>query len=263
VSTIAPTAPKAAVIDALDAYRRMFAGAEDGLSAWWYLGNMRVEMENFPAIPVLHVETVMVYRTTTLSPDSFRMDWWEIGYMRDPVTGEIAKSWTNPITGKVVPAPQKFEEGPARFIISRADNGIKLELIQAHARVQSVEAVFTESEGRILLVQTEKKVRGFPLPNGEMPSLDSDGVSPALTRLNLFSSRADLTGAYPASSGSYDFELAPPPWMGFGDMKGRSITQGVMVKTPMQERINPTGWARLQALFPEHFDGENIVPKWA
>jgi hypothetical protein len=250
-------------LDPLDTYRRMFAEPTDGVSAWWYLGTSYAEMDGYPVIPVLNVETVMLYKTSTLSPDSFRMDWWEIGYMRDPVTGEVAKTWTNPITGAQLPFPQKFEEGPSYFTFTREDARLKVELVQKHARVESVEVSFTERDGRILLDQHERKVRGFPLPDGSMPSLDSDQVSRARTRLSIFSAKADLERPGAPSSGSYEFELKAPAWMGMGERPGRTIVRGVMVKAPdPQAQLNPTGWARLRELFPDCFEGERIVPNW-
>ena len=251
-------------LDPLDTYRRMFAEAEDGVSAWWYLGSTFAEMDGYPVLPVLHVETVMVYKTRTLTPDSFRMDWWEIGYMRDPVTGEVADHWTNPITGARLPFPKKFEEGPSYFTFTRAGSGLKVDLVQRHARVESVDVVFTERDGRVLLDQHEIKIRGFPLPDGSMPDLDSDQVSRARTRLSAFSARADLTRPGAPSSGSYEFELKAPAWMGMGERPGRAYTRGIMVKAAhVDEQLNPSGWRRLMALFPDCFDGERLKPRWS
>ena len=249
--------------DPLDAYRRMFADPQDGVSAWWYLGTSFARMEGYPVIPVLHVETVMIYKTATLSPDSFRMDWWEIGYMRDPVTGEIADTWTNPITGARLPFPKKFEEGPSHFTFTRAGEGLKVELVQRHARVEGVEVTFVARDGRLLLDQHERKVRGFPLPDGTMPSLDSDQVSRTRTRLSVFSSVEDLKRPNAPSSGSYEFELKAPAWLGMGDRPGTAFVSGIMVKSPhVDEQLNRSGWARLQSLFPDCFDGDRIKPRW-
>ena len=262
-STPALQAAKAP-FDALNTYRRMFANAEDGMSAWWYFGVSLMQVENYPTIPVQHIETVMIYKTRTLSKDSFRMDWWEIGYMRDPITGEIADKWINPVTGQRLTAPHKFEEGPAHFTFTRKGDGLDVTLEQAHARIDSVEVTFTEDDGRIMLNQIERKTRGFPLPDGTMPSLDSEHVSKAETRLTIISSLADLEHPDAPSSGSYGFELKKaPPWMQLGDRKGRCVVEGVMVKAGVNEKLNPTAWARLQTLFPDCFDGENLKPKWA
>ena len=249
--------------DALSAYRRMFATAEDGLTAWWYFGTSFVEMPGYPTIPVLHIETLMIYRTVTLSPDAFRMEYWEIGYMRDPTTGEIARRWLNPITGAEVTSPDRFEEGPAHFTIERIGSALKLDLVQAHARIESVDVVLSLTNDRVMIEQTERKVRGFPLPDGSMPSLDSDSVSRARTKLTMVSSQADLQLSSAPCSGAYEFELAQPPWMGFGDQVGRSITRGVMVKTDMNEKRNPVAWERMKSLYPDCFDGDEVRPRWA
>ena len=247
----------------LDIYRRMFALPGDGLAAYWYFGTMSVQVEDFPVIPVITAETVMVYKTTTLNADAFTMDWWEIGVMRDPVTGEIAASWTNPITGEVIAAPRKFEEGPATFTVTAAGDGLKMELVQAHAKVIGVEVEISEREDRVFLKQTEHKYRGFPRQDGSFPEPGEPGSVKARTQLSTWASRKELeTSAYPFSSGSYEFELDLPPWMGFGDMKGTCITRGVMRKAEMNAIINPIAWRRLEQEFPERFENGEVRPAW-
>lgn len=250
-------------LDALDVYRRMFVTADDAEVAWWYFGTSFAEVDGYPSVPVTHIETILVNKATTLSPDSFRIDWWEIGYMRDPTTGEIARSWLNPITGDEVTSPHNFEEGPSHFIVERAGRGLKLHLVQAHARVESVDVDISRRDGRIFINQVEHKVRGFPQPDGSMPSLDSHNVSSARTRLSLFSSETDLGRNNMPSSGSYEFELALPPWMAFGGKPGRCITRGIMVKAPINHKLNPTAWARLKSVFPECFRGDELLPRWS
>jgi len=251
-------------LTALQIYRRMFGTPNDGLAAYWYFGTMSVQVEAFPVIPVITAETIMVYKTTTLSEDSFRMDWWEIGYMRDPVTGEVAETWTNPITGKTIPAPRKFEEGPATFTIT-ADGPERLTigLVQAHAHVLGVDVTISEAQGQVFLNQVERKIRGFPKQDGSFPEPGEPGAVEARTQLSVWADRQALeTEAYPFSSGSYEFELSLPGWMGFGELQGTCLTRGIMRKAPMHERTNPIAWDRLKALFPERFDGEAVKPAW-
>lgn len=248
----------------LQIYRRMFGTPEDGLAAYWYLGTMSVQVEDLPTIPVVAAETVMVYRTRTLSDTVFKMDWWEIGVMRDPVTGEIPVAWTNPITGAVIPAPRKFEEGPAGFTVTADGDRLHVELVQAHAKILGVEVEMTKADGRVFLKQVETKYRGFPRPDGSFPEPGEVGSVRARTQLSIWADLDELsTSPYPFSSGAYDFELDLPPWMGFGDRKGVCLTRGVMRKADMNDPINPIAWARLKEEFPDRFEGDELRPVWA
>ena len=251
-------------MNAVDTYRRMFATPTDGLAAYWYFGTMFVQVEDLPELPVITAETLMVYKTSTPEPDTLVMDWWEIGVMRDPVTGEIAEHWVNPITGATIPTPRKFEEGPAGFVVRPQGDGLKIELVQAHAKVIGVETTITESDGRVFLDQVERKYRGFPRPDGTFPEPGEPGSFEARTQLSIWADRAELeSSAYPFSSGSYSFSLGLPPWMGFGDRAGACITRGIMRKAPMNDPLNGIAWARLKAEYPGRFDGDAVAPAWA
>ena len=246
-------------------YRRLFTSAEDGLTAWWYLGTTLCTPEGVPPIPGLQAETVMIYRTSTLTDASCRIDWWEIGYFRDPVSGEVATSWHNPLTGARCAAPRRFEEGPAYYAIEAKGNGVAVALVQPQATVQSVTATLKSAHGQMHLLQTERKSRGFPMPDGSLPKPGSANVSQAVTELSIFASAADLAGsaASLACAGSYVFALdALPGWMGFAGLPGKATVYGWMQKASLDTPLNPTGWARLQAEFPERFKGGLIQPQW-
>ncbi len=248
----------------LDIYRRMFSMPKDGLAAYWYLGAMSVAVEPYPVIPVLQVETLMIYKTTTLSPVQFRMDWWEIGVMRDPVTGEIPQVWTNPITGAKISPPKSFEEGPASFTVTQVGNGLKVDLVQAHAQILGVEVQIEHVQDRVFMRQTERKIRGFPRPDGSLPNPGEPGSVQAQTQLAVWADATALEADdYPFSSGAYEFKLGVPDWMGFGDRPGVCLTRGVMTKAAMNETLNPTAWVRLQQIFPQRFEGDEVRPVWA
>jgi len=234
---------------------------------WWYLGTTFAQVDGYPDIAALQAETIMIYRTETLSPESYRIHWREVGYFRDPVSGEVAVDWLNPITGELVLAPQSFEEGPSFYTITSKGDGLLIELEQAHARVRGIDAVFGEAgPGRVSLTQRERKVRGFPMPDGTMPQADSDALSETTTVLSLFADQAQLEAPdtiQVACSGLYSFELSKlPPWMGFGDMPGRTIVKGIMRKTNLQDRLNGAAWSRLSTAFPAYFTGKLLTPPW-
>ena len=53
-----------------------------------------------------------------------------------------------------------------------------------------------------------------------------------------------------------------PPWMGFGDISGRTMVRGIMRKTNLQEQLNGSAWTRLAAAFPSYFTGDRLTPPW-
>lgn len=253
-------------LDLLTAYRRMFACPDGELVAWWYFGSCHADVPGYPELLVTAAETVMVYRTETISDDAFRLYWWEIGYFRDPATGEISESWLNPVTGRVVATPKLFEEGPATLTISRDGDGIKIDLVQAHAIVRGVDVTWKIEGGRVFINQRERKARGLPRPDGTLPEEGAADTSEGLTNLSIFASLADIQAAetvYPCAGG-YTFELnAPAPWMGFDSTEGRMIIRGRMEKTPVDEVLNPIAWERLKSLLPHAFDGNALKPRWS
>jgi hypothetical protein len=248
------------------AYRKLFGSARDGESCWWYLGTTSVKIPDFPEIPVILPETIMVYRTETVADDEFRLHWLEVGCFRDLLTGELVESWTNPITGARVTAPNSFAEGPACFTIRAAGDGLEMSLVQAHAHVLSVEAKYALIDGRVMLTQTERKIRGFPGADGSLPEPGAPGTTHALTTLTVFGDRAEIADPavdWAGSTGVYSLDLdILPPWMGFGAMTGATRVTGVMHKATAKDRVNHAAWDRLSALFPDFFDGDGVRANW-
>jgi len=251
----------------LDIHRRMMAAPTDQDVCWWYFGTTFAQLDGLPEIPCLQAETIMMYRTETLSPESYRIHWRELGYFRDPVTGLMARSWLNPITGAVVATPNSFMEGPSHHTITLQTGQLLIGLEQAHAIVRSIGVTVEHTDkGRIQLTQEEHKLRGFPLPDGTMPGADSDALSEAKTVLTMFASQADIErpGSDPAPcSGVYSFELSKlPPWMGFDELAGGAVVRGVMHKTSVQDHLNMAAWQQLRATFPSYFTGDVLTPPW-
>jgi hypothetical protein len=253
-------------LDLFTAYRRMFSAPEGDLICWWYFGTCNVEVPGFPEMNVTAAETVMVYRSEDISEDSFRLTWWEVGYFRDPATGEIADTWLNPVTGKTVKTPKLFEEGPAVLTISRDGDGVTVDLVQAHAIVRGVDVKWSVEGDRVFINQNERKARGLPRTDGTLPEEGASDASEGITNLSIYASLADVQDDpnVKVCTGSYTFELASPaPWMGFDSTEGRMIIRGRMEKTEMNEILNPIAWARLKQVLPHAFDGDTLVPRWS
>ena len=60
----------------------------------------------------------------------------------------------------------------------------------------------------------------------------------------------------------YSLEIAAPPWLGFGDTPVKFMVKGLMVKAPLEPVLNPRGWADLQRVYPQYFEGGKIKPRW-
>ncbi len=208
----------------------------------------------------------MVYRVETISPKKFSIHWREIGYFRDPLTGEIAESWINPITGQNVRCSQVFEEGPGCTTVTATPEGIDISLAQPFAIVRSVDTAISVADGQISLAQTERKQRGYPQEDGSLPEPGAEGTSEGVTVLSIFGNRNEVnddTKNWVASSGSYEFGLSTlPPWMGFGDRVGRTTVRGVLRKAAIDEPTNLVAWTRLQTLFPNYFIGGRLRHDW-
>ncbi len=243
--------------DLFDAYRRILATTGSEEVWWWYFGTLMVDVDGLPSVPLLEAETIMAYRTQTLSPDSFRIHWREIGYFRDPRTGEIAAPFVNPITGHQLTPPRSFLEGPGHYTITRTEAGVRLDIVQPHANIQSADVTLRELPGgRVLLQQTERKTRGLPLPDGTMPK---EGMQ-AHTVLSFFANAADLDKPSAQAEGSYSFTLdGLAPWLGLGARTGGSTVHGILTKSTPAEHQNATAQTRLLDLFPQ-FRTEPLAP---
>lgn len=252
-------------LTALDIYRRTLTTAEEGDSAWWYLGTSTAQVAGHPEIIVSHVETVMIYRARTLSDASYRVPWWEIGVFRDAITGELPETWINPVTGAKVEAALKFEEGPSGFSLRDDEQGgiAMFDAVQAFAALESAEIVVSEVGNRVMVTQTEVKTRSFPGKDG-IPDLSAGEGSRSRTVLQWLAGRSELESGAPSvhATGMYSLEIAAPPWLGFGDTPAKFMVKGLMVKAPLEPALNPRGWTDLQKVYPQYFEQGRIQPRW-
>ena len=254
----------------VDVYRRTLTSTGPEPTVWWYLGTTTFVAEGHPEIVVNHVETVMLYRAEPLNGDdptggAFRVPWWEIGLFRNAITGEVASDWTNPLTGEVIAAARKFEEGPSGYTIRPDNTGVALtDAVQAFAKLDNATVTVAETGGRVSVTQVEEKVRAFPARDG-IPDLDQGQSTRSRTVLQWFANAADLAGdaASVPSTGVYSFEIGAPAWLGMGDRRGVFAVKGLMQKASLDEPLNMRGWTDLKTLFPEYFDGDTILPRWS
>lgn len=252
-------------LTAFEIYRRTLTSADETDTAWWYLGSSTAQVEGHPEIIISHVETVMIYRSVSLGKSSYRVPWWEIGVFRDAITGEIAKTWTNPVTGVTVEAPSKFEEGPSGFSVrDDGHGGVEMfDAVQAFASLENADITVSQEGDRVMVTQLETKTRSFPGKDG-IPDLEMGESSRSRTVLQWLASKTDLESGAPSvpATGMYSLEIAAPHWLGFGDTPVRFMVKGLMVKSPLDPPLNPRGWADLQNVYPQYFEKSAIVPRW-
>ena len=235
------------------AYRRMLASPTDENVHWWYFGTVLITIEGLPPLPAIHAATLMIYRTETLTKDRFAIHWDEVGYFADYVSGAPVNSWLNPVTGKIIPASQNFAEGPARYEVEKAVDGVSVTLSQPGATVNSIDIDWRCEGDRIWIMQRESKTRGFPEVDGRLPDPDSASGFEAVTRLAFMDER-NSTGN--TTQGLYEFALAgAPPWMGFDhSLKARATVHGVIIKAPIGAAPRPESLTILRNMFPAFFE---------
>jgi hypothetical protein len=245
------------------AYRRMIATHDDSVVNWWYSGWSFVQIEGQPHIPLMQITAIMTYRAETLSRDSFRIHWSEIGVFKDPASAEIPDLWVNPLTGARVQPPRSFQEGPGNTTVTSTPNGLRFDIVQPHATLRDASVRFHETHGRLGFTQRELKLRGFPTPEGRLPPPGSPAGFEGITELSFFASLEDL--AKPANEdlpvqGIYSFVLMGlPPWMGFGNIVGRTVTRGRIARGAPGERLDSVAWQRLAKLFPDEIENPSAT----
>ena len=247
----------------VDAWRKIFASLRDEEEVCcWYFGTMFLRPQGVPDIPVLHAETIMVYRASAASDGSTRMRWIEIGRFLDPLTGEPAESWLNPFTGRRVPTMRSFITRPGEYHVRAEPGALAIRLEQDEARVESVEATLAERGGRVWLQHTERKVRGVA---ATATAAEIARKPKSTTYLALAADPAqvdDPACMNAAASGSYSFDTgALPAWAGI-EGPGSTIVRGLMQKAATDVPVKAASWKALRALYPQFFAGDKVAPRW-
>jgi hypothetical protein len=247
----------------VDAWRKMFASLRNEQDVCcWYLGTLFARPQGVPEIPIMHAETIMVYRASATADGSTRMRWIEIGRFRDPLTGEPTQHWLNPTTGDRVTLPRSFITKPGEYHVRSGANALTVRLDQDDARVESVEAQVSAEGSRVWVQHTERKVRGAA---ATATAADVAGRPRSVTKLALAADRReidDLDCQSAAASGSYSFETdALPAWAGFVG-PGSTIVRGIIQKAATDVPVNARAWQALRAFYPQFFVGDKVAPRW-
>ena len=235
----------AAGLDPFATYRRMFASAANGAEClWWYFGFQPIDVPDVGPVPTGQVATLMGYLTEDLGPDALAIHWREVGAFRDIATGAPATPWPNPITGAADQRRPGMEDGPGKYTLRKAGNGIAVVLDQARATIKGVQVDAAVVGDRVCLTQSEDKERTF------------GGNTQAIrTTLKIYASLTHLRGS-----------AADVPARGFYSVlipaTGKYAVTGIMEKTAMDEKRDPVAWERMKAAYPGYFKGDRFAPDW-
>ena len=91
---------KAAGLDPLEAYARMFATTTKGAEvAWWLEGALPRDIEDVGAVDTIQEETVRIHRTESYGSGKLEFIWKEVGVFRDIRTGENPPERFDPVSG--------------------------------------------------------------------------------------------------------------------------------------------------------------------
>jgi hypothetical protein len=254
-------------MDIFNAYRKLFASTTDEDVCWWFCGTIVSNLEGLCEVPICQAEFIMSYKTEMPAPDTLKILRREIGYYRDPITGEIAQSWFNPLTGKIEISPSFFKEGPSVYTVTKVGDGVEITLLQNRARIKKITLVSSVSDGRVSLMQCEDKLLSRPRFDGSFADLDTPAALNTSTTLSIYGSLDDVLDPKKTNiraSGYYRSKQTPNALsdMSATNLWGHSYVIGVMQKAAPDEILNPVAWQRLKTLAPQFFDGERVSPVW-
>jgi len=230
-------------LDPLDVYRRMFATSDEKTGCYWcFAGALPVDIDEVGTVSFVQEETFRAQKTENAGKDGFYLDWREAGVFRDIETGEVAKSFFNPGTGKRAELGHLHHD-PARFTVRRSGDGIAIGLDTPGITVQGVTVAAVIVGDRVSLTQTEYKLNR------------NIGSKLQCATLKIYSNLAELKERSPsvAAQGFYSVRIVD---------SGKTFVSGLMQKAAPNEKINPLAWDRIRAIYPEFFDGEHIQTRW-
>jgi hypothetical protein len=242
-SSLAPL--KAAGLDPLDTYIRMFASKTTGEEvAWWFMGAIPLVDEQIGEIPTYQEETVRIHRTDANNAFS----WTEAGVFREIVTGEVPTTGFDPASGKTSEHGSVLAGKGMTATVTATKDGDGLKVVtNIPGQTFLSTTVDAKIEGdRVCLTHIEEK--GRPNAQGQL--------NPNRVVFKIYASLADLKGKAPnvKASGYYGVRNVNTKKVG---------VNGLMHKAAMNEKVNPIAWDRIKKHHPTFITGDRFTPTWS
>ena len=245
-SSLAPL--KAAGLDPLDTYIRMFASKTKGEEvAWWFMGGIPIEIETVGPLDTFQEETVRIHRTDSVSATEASFSWTEAGVFRDVVSGEVPTTGFNPATGETKPHGSTLAgQGMiATVTVKKAGDGLSVITDIPGTKFEPT-LIDAQIDGdRVCLTHVE--IKGRPNAEGK--------VNPNRTAFKIWASLAELKTKAPnvKASGYYGVRNVAT---------GKIGVNGLMHKAAMNEKVNPIAFERLKKHHPTFVTGDRFTPTW-
>ncbi len=240
---------KAAGLDPLETYARMFASTTKGAEvAWWFEGALPRDIEDVGPVDTIQEETVRIHRTESYGSGKLEFIWKEVGVFRDIRTGENPPERFDPVSGATSKAGTLLGGGghAAKVTITKSGDAL-IPALETGGNTVGAQGIKATVEGnRVCFTHFEDKTRAAP----------QGGMAPTnRTVFKIYANIDDLKGKPPsvAASGFYGVKAMAT---------GKVFVNGLMHKAGMDEKLNPIAYARLKAAFPTFFKGDRFAPDW-
>ncbi len=240
---------KAAGLDPLDTYIRMFAAKTTGEEvAWWFMGGIPIEIENVGPLDTFQEETVRIHRADSVGATEASFSWTEAGVFRDVVSGEVPTTGFNPATGATTPHGSTLagQGMVATVTVKKAGDGLTVITDIPGTKFEPT-IIDAQIDGdRVCLTHIE--IKGRTNAEGK--------VNPNRTAFKIWASLAELKtkASNVKASGYYGVRNVAT---------GKIGVNGLMHKAAMNEKVNPIAFERLRKHHPTFVTGDRFTPTWS
>ena len=207
--------------DFLTALVKMRGSTDGGITMGWVRGT-RYAVVNDYATPMWNILAGTFFKYTQIDDETYEIRSIEVAYFTDLETNTLLETWTNPITNAVVEIPQT-RMGPS-IILMNAD-GLTIPNPAGEASGMTINHKFKPAVivGDDVWVTEEIRVdSGAPETEDGFRFVYNENSTYHASLSELSEPETTSVPAIVHFNGAVSFR----PWMGFGDVKGHTISRG-------------------------------------
>ena len=207
--------------DFLTAIAKMRGSTDDRVTMGWVRGTRYAVVDDY-ATPMWNILAGTFFRYTQVDDENYEIRSIEVAYFTDLETNKLLETWNNPITNAVVEIPQT-RMGPS--IIGMSADGLTIPNPSGEASGMTINHVFKPAVivGDDVWISEEIRVdSGAPKTEGGHRFVYNENSSYQASLSELSEPATTSVPAIVHFNASVSFR----PWMGFGDIKGHTISRG-------------------------------------